>query len=55
MCGGALVEVSPVYDLGLSAAGVTVEHIMDGEKNVIHPYTSAARIESGKLVYGAAE
>ncbi len=39
----------------LKAAGVTVEHIMDGEKNAIHPYTSAARIESGKLVYGAVE
>ena len=39
----------------LKAAGVTVEHIMDGGKNVIHPFTSAARIENGKLVYGAAE
>ncbi len=38
----------------LKAAGVTVEHIMDGEKNVIHPFTSAARVENGKLVYGPA-
>lgn len=38
----------------LKAAGVTVEHIMDKGKNVIHPFTSAARIENGKLVYGAA-
>ena len=39
----------------LKAAGVTVEHIMDGGRNVIHPFTSAARIKDGKLVYGAAE
>lgn len=38
----------------LKAAGVTVEHIIDGGKNTIHPFTSAARIENGKLVYGAA-
>lgn len=38
----------------LKAAGVIVEHIMDADKNTIHPFTSAARIESGKLVYGAA-
>ncbi len=38
----------------LKAAGVTVEHIMDGGKNVIHPFTSAARIESGELFYGPA-
>lgn len=38
----------------LKSAGVTVEHIMDGRKNVIHPSTSAARIENGKLVYGPA-
>lgn len=37
----------------LKASGVTVEHIMDGGKNTIHPFTSAARIENGKLVYGA--
>lgn len=35
----------------LKASGVTVEHIMDGGKNVIHPYTSAARIEGDNLVY----
>ena len=39
----------------LKASGVTVEHIMDGDRNVIHPFTSAARIEDGKLVYGAGE
>ena len=38
----------------LKASGVTVEHIMDGGKNVIHPFTTAARIKNGKLVYGAA-
>ena len=38
----------------LKARGVTVEHIMDG-KNVLHPYTKAARIVDGKLVYGAGE
>ncbi len=38
----------------LKAAGVTVEHIMDGGKTVIHPFTSAARIENGELVYSAA-
>src|SRR5690606_16535237 len=37
----------------LKASGVTVEHIMDVGKNVIHPYTSAAKLEKGKLVYGA--
>lgn len=38
----------------LKASGVTVEHIMDGGKNTIHPFTSAARLKNGKLVYGAA-
>lgn len=38
----------------LKASGVTVEHIMAGGKNVIHPFTAAARIEGGKLAYGAA-
>ena len=38
----------------LKSNGVTVEHIMDGGKNVVHPFTSAASIEEGKLVYGAA-
>jgi uncharacterized protein (DUF488 family) len=36
----------------LKSLGVTVEHIMDGQ-NIIHPYTAAARISRGKLVYGA--
>ncbi len=39
----------------LKASGITVEHIMDGGRNVIHPFTSAARLEDGKLVYGAGE
>jgi len=39
----------------LKASGVTVEHIMDGGKNVIHPFTTAAKIKNGRLVYGAAE
>lgn len=38
----------------LKSVAVVVEHIMDGGKNVIHPYTSAARIENGELNYGAA-
>lgn len=38
----------------LKSVGVVVEHIMDGGKNVIHPYTSAARIENGVLNYGSA-
>ena len=38
----------------LKSIGVTVIHIMDG-KNVVHPYTSAARIVGGALVYGAGE
>lgn len=37
----------------LKASGVIVEHIMD-RKNVEHPYTSAATIVEGKLVYGPA-
>ena len=36
----------------LKSLGVTVEHIMDG-KNVLHPYTSAARLVDGELRYGA--
>jgi uncharacterized protein (DUF488 family) len=37
----------------LKVAGVTVEHIMDLEgKNVVHPFTSAAQNENGKLAYG---
>ena len=35
----------------LKAGGTVVEHIMDG-KNVTHPYTSAAKVVRGKLVYG---
>ena len=39
----------------LKAAGVSVEHIMAPGKNVIHPYTSAAKIVDGDLIYGPAE
>jgi len=38
----------------LKSLGVTVEHIMDGH-NVVHPYTAAARIVGGELVYGSGE
>ncbi len=37
----------------LKALGITIEHIMDPRTNMIHPFTSAARIEGEKLVYGA--
>ncbi len=37
----------------LKASGVIVEHIMAGRSNVIHPYTAAARLRDGALVYGA--
>jgi len=36
----------------LKASGVKVEHIMDRGQIVEHPFTSAARIENGELVYG---
>ncbi len=39
----------------LKAAGVIVEHIMDERQNVIHPFTQAARLKDGKLVYGTGE
>jgi uncharacterized protein (DUF488 family) len=37
----------------LKARGHTVLHIMDAHKAVEHPYTGPARIESGKVSYGA--
>lgn len=37
----------------LKAAGITVEHIIDLNKNEPHPYTPAARIEDGRLSYTA--
>ena len=37
----------------LKSIGVIVEHIMGPQKNVLHPYTSAARIKGGELIYGA--
>lgn len=39
----------------LKASGVTVEHIMGAGKNMIHPFTSAAKIQDGKLAYGLAD
>ena len=39
----------------LKALGVTVEHIMGGKQNLIHPFTAAARIINGELTYGAAD
>lgn len=38
----------------LKARGARVLHIMGGGKVVEHPYTSAASIVEGRLVYGAA-
>jgi uncharacterized protein (DUF488 family) len=37
----------------LRSIGVTVIHIMAPGKTEEHPYTSAAKIVSGKLVYGS--
>lgn len=37
----------------LKAGGAEVLHIMDGGKTILHPYTSAAKIVNGNLVYGA--
>lgn len=37
----------------LKAAGVTVEHIIGPGKAEIHPFTSAANIVDGRLVYGS--
>lgn len=39
----------------LKADGVVVEHIMGPGKTEIHPFTSAAKIARGKLVYGPAD
>ncbi len=35
----------------LKAAGITVEHIVALKKNETHPYTSAARLDDGRLSY----
>jgi uncharacterized protein (DUF488 family) len=35
----------------LTAAGVSVRHIMDLKASQIHPYTSAARLQDGHLTY----
>ena len=37
----------------LKSIGVTVEHIMGPRKTEEHPYTSAAKIVDGRLVYGS--
>jgi uncharacterized protein (DUF488 family) len=39
----------------LKSVGITVEHIIGKGKNEIHPYTAAAKIVNGKLVYGTAD
>jgi uncharacterized protein (DUF488 family) len=39
----------------LKAAGIEVRHIMSAYKATEHPYTSAASIQNGRLVYGAAK
>jgi uncharacterized protein (DUF488 family) len=39
----------------LKASGVVVVHIMDTSTNIIHPFTSAARITHGELTYRAEE
>lgn len=35
----------------LKAAGICVRHILDANSSQVHPYTSAARLQNGKLVY----
>jgi uncharacterized protein (DUF488 family) len=35
----------------LKAGGVCMRHIIQGKKNEIHPYTSAARLKNGRLSY----
>jgi uncharacterized protein (DUF488 family) len=39
----------------LKVSGVTVEHILNEKKNVIHPFTAAARVTDGELTYGPPE
>jgi uncharacterized protein (DUF488 family) len=39
----------------LKAAGVTVEHILGPSKTETHPYTSAATLVDGRLIYGSVE
>ncbi len=38
----------------LKSTGVCVRHIISGTDSAVHPYTSAARFEDGKLSYAAA-
>jgi uncharacterized protein (DUF488 family) len=35
----------------LKASGIAVRHIIDGGEAKLHPFTSAARIEKGRLTY----
>lgn len=35
----------------LKAGGVCVQHIISGQRNEIHPYTSAAQLKNGRLSY----
>jgi uncharacterized protein (DUF488 family) len=37
----------------LKSRGVPVVHILSATKNEVHPYTSAARLENGRLTYAA--
>lgn len=39
----------------LKSAGVCVQHILSANKSQTHPYTSAAHLVNGQLVYGPAE
>jgi uncharacterized protein (DUF488 family) len=39
----------------LKASEITVEHILNEKKNVIHPFTATARVTGGKLTYGPGE
>jgi uncharacterized protein (DUF488 family) len=39
----------------LKSKGIVVEHIIDDDKTTVHPYTSAAKIKGGQLVYGPAD
>lgn len=35
----------------LKARGICVRHIVDAKKSEVHPYTSAARLRNGELIY----
>jgi uncharacterized protein (DUF488 family) len=38
----------------LKVRGIEVVHIVDDKQTVVHPYTSAAHVTEGRLVYGPA-